>query len=291
MPTFFNPAAGLTANRIPYALGGGRLGDDAGFTFDPVGKTVTVTGALKSYNSGSLIADAIFPAVSLYSTQQPTYKGFRFGTAFTASGGNLDFQRLNTAQVSEGVVSRLDFGTGTWMFGTMTDAANGRLQLASHTTPGGGYGFYDFSLYRTGAGAARLTASLTADGGFIGSGASLTSLPAGQLTGVLPAINGAALTGLNPGQVGLGNVPNVDATNAGNIGSGTLADGRLSANVPLLSVANTFLEDIFLGNGGVGAKWIRDNAGNCILRERYGAVPVTLGDVIAVLKHHGLCPP
>jgi hypothetical protein len=132
---------------------------------------------------------------------------------------------------------------------------------------------------------------LTADGGFIGSGALLTSLPAGQLTGVLPAINGASLTGLNPGQVGLGNVPNVDATNAGNIGAGTLADARLSANIPRLNAVNTFLEDIYLGNGGVGARWIRDSAGNCILRERSGVNPATLADVIAVLKHHGLCQP
>lgn len=39
-------------------------------------------------------------------------------------------------------------------------------------------------------------------------------------------------------QVGLGNVPNIDATNATNISSGTLADARLSANIT--AQGNTF---------------------------------------------------
>jgi len=42
-------------------------------------------------------------------------------------------------------------------------------------------------------------------------------------TAKLPAVDGSALTGLTKGQVGLGNVQNVDTTNASNISSGTLA--------------------------------------------------------------------
>jgi hypothetical protein len=73
--------------------------------------------------------------------------------------------------------------------------------------------------------AAAITASGTVTGNlFSGSGASLTSLPAGNLTGALPAISGASLTSLN----------------ATNISSGSLADARLSANVPLLNAANAF---------------------------------------------------
>lgn len=54
-------------------------------------------------------------------------------------------------------------------------------------------------------------------------------------------INGYSLTSniiLNKVDIGLGNVQNVDVTNAGNITSGTLVDARLSANVTLQG--NTF---------------------------------------------------
>ena len=45
---------------------------------------------------------------------------------------------------------------------------------------------------------------------------------------------------LSKADVGLDNVPNVDASNAGNIAAGTLADARLSSNVPLKNAANTW---------------------------------------------------
>lgn len=54
-------------------------------------------------------------------------------------------------------------------------------------------------------------------------------------------INGYSLTSnitINKVDIGLGNVQNVDVTNAGNITSGTLSDARLSANVTLQG--NTF---------------------------------------------------
>jgi len=56
---------------------------------------------------------------------------------------------------------------------------------------------------------------------FSGSGASLTSLPAAQVTGTLPAISGANLT-------------NLTATNL----TGTIADARFPATLPAASAAN-----------------------------------------------------
>ncbi|OGC34296.1 hypothetical protein A2311_01190 [candidate division WOR-1 bacterium RIFOXYB2_FULL_48_7] len=55
----------------------------------------------------------------------------------------------------------------------------------------------------------------------------------------LPAVDGSSLTGLTKTQVGLGNVQNVDQTNAANITSGTLSDLRLSSNVVTSESANT----------------------------------------------------
>jgi len=50
---------------------------------------------------------------------------------------------------------------------------------------------------------------------FAGSGASLTSLPAANLTGTLPAISGASLTAINASNLGSGTVPSA------RLGSGT----------------------------------------------------------------------
>jgi len=58
------------------------------------------------------------------------------------------------------------------------------------------------------------TGNITVDRPLSGSGASLTSLPAGNLTGSLPSISGASLTSLN----------------GSNISSGTVADARISGS-------------------------------------------------------------
>lgn len=41
--------------------------------------------------------------------------------------------------------------SGAWLVGNDTNQSNGALQLATHTTAAGGVGFFDLSLYRSGA--------------------------------------------------------------------------------------------------------------------------------------------
>lgn len=101
---------------------------------------------------------------------------------------------------------------------------------------------------------------------FSGSGASLTNLPAANITGTLPAISGANLTTLN----------------ATNLSSGTVANARLSAQVPLLTNSSNQFQNgstggttlTIKGNGSNGATLqlhsggsngltlLTDNAGN-----------------------------
>ena len=71
------------------------------------------------------------------------------------------------------------------------------------------------------AGGANVVGVVTATS-FTGSGANLTSLPAGNLTGTLPAISGANLTNLD----------------ASDLASGTIPDARFPSTLPAVSGAN-----------------------------------------------------
>lgn len=64
--------------------------------------------------------------------------------------------------------------------------------------------------------------------------------------------NGSSLTGLTKSQVGLGSVANVDTSDAANITSGTLPDGRFPAILPAASGVNlTALNATNLGSGTI----------------------------------------
>lgn len=93
---------------------------------------------------------------------------------------------------------------------------------------------------------------------FAGNGASLTSLPAAELTGTLPAISGANLTALN----------------ATNIASGTLANARL--NTALGSRTFTSVQSELLTIGGVGTN------GTLVL----GAASATPTDALSISQYH-----
>jgi hypothetical protein len=335
MPTFFNPAATLTANRVPFAKGGGTLADDSSLAFDAGTKLLGLKGAFfNNGTSGRGTLGGVFPGlltdantkslalgggtdngdsagafVNLYGNANAQAGLLQLG-AGNAAGGAIDFSTGGTTGLR---LTRAGSGvSGVTLFGGASDQGNGRAQLPSHTTPSGGWGFYDFSFYRSGAGAARTGASFQADGGFVG--------------------NGALLSGLN----------------ASNLASGTVADARLSANVPLLAVANTFLDAITIQRAGTARlalsqqgvrawyvdasggnlnfsssdnnagcvfqngvtiadgkpftmggdaylgfngqeRWMYDCDGNVILKKRSATIPATLADVIAILKYHGLC--
>lgn len=93
---------------------------------------------------------------------------------------------------------------------------------------------------------------------FAGSGASLTSLPAAELSGTLPAISGANLTALN----------------ATNIASGTLANARL--NTALGGRTFSSVQSETLTVGGVATN------GTVVL----GAASVTPTDALSVSQYH-----
>ena len=87
---------------------------------------------------------------------------------------------------------------------------------------------------------------------FSGSGANLTNLPAGQLTGALPAIDGSALTGVISG-VGIN-------TAGGNVGYGvTLFDFR-GAGISTITAPVSGISTINITGGGGGGGSISTDA-------------------------------
>lgn len=93
---------------------------------------------------------------------------------------------------------------------------------------------------------------------FAGSGASLTSLPAAELSGTLPAISGVNLTNLN----------------ATNLASGTVANARLNTALGGRTFSSVQTETLTVG--GVGTN------GTVVL----GASGVTPTDVLSVSQYH-----
>ena len=139
-----------------------------------------------------------------------TFVGALTGTATTAQG------LTGTPNLSVGVVTATSFsGSGTALTGIVTSIIAGTNITVSGSTgqvtinASGGGGSSQFvttdvgihTLSNVGIGTTNPTSALTVVGvvsatSFSGSGIGLTSIPAGQLTGALPAIDGSALTGI-----------------------------------------------------------------------------------------------
>jgi len=184
--TTINPAAGLTANKVPYALSGGRLGD-SGITFDPAANgNITLlpngTGSVNTFGTRLAVrisADSgatsrgvqIIPGST---TANNTIRGWGAGGASAllvlagaSTGDGLDRAALRLSTSDNGYISAVPHGTGAFLVGTSTDSLNGRVQLASHSAYTGGYAFGTVAdgtetLFRSAAGTIRTLGTLRA---------------------------------------------------------------------------------------------------------------------------------
>ncbi len=115
---------------------------------------------------------------------------------------------------------------------------------------------------------------------FHGSGANLTSLPAGQLTGALPAISGANLTNLNIPVNSEWSFGNTGITTTKNLGINTTTVD----NYETVGAANSF-RGIYIGDGSLIFNARLDNPNGYYIgtgRNALNAGPITLGSTMTL---------
>ena len=115
---------------------------------------------------------------------------------------------------------------------------------------------------------------------FSGSGANLTSLPAGQLTGALPAISGANLTNLNIPVNSEWSFGSTGITTTKNLGINT----STVDNYETVGAANSF-RGIYIGDGSLIFNARMDNINGYYIgtgRNALNAGPVTLGSTMTL---------
>ena len=115
---------------------------------------------------------------------------------------------------------------------------------------------------------------------FSGSGANLTSLPAGQLTGALPAISGANLTNLNIPVNSEWSFGNTGITTTKNLGINTTTVD----NYETVGAANSF-RGIYIGDGSLIFNARLDNPNGYYIgtgRNALNAGPITLGSTMTL---------
>lgn len=189
----FNPAALLTANRIPYATGAGRLAD-SGITFNPAGNVTVIPAA-----TGGYFANESLSAVTNNLHVNAASVGLCTGAVLTGFGTvhqqylenalgvstlAADFGVMWTDPTSGATAADWFWRTGVnqamsgrmWLkasgnlcLGTQTDSSNGRLQLLSHSALSGGLAFgshaTEETIYRWVASGLRTGGTFTADSG------------------------------------------------------------------------------------------------------------------------------
>lgn len=159
-----NPAAGLTANKVPYALAGGRFAD-SGISYDPAANGSTTltpngTGSVRVIGAGNVNTNfGVFGVTYAFGKTDTTDRnvaaftsndgaGSHFKLLFTAKGAASHLDRIFEVKTSTegvgdyGVLSIQPVGVtkigGQTLHGTSTDSANGKSQLASHSALTGG---------------------------------------------------------------------------------------------------------------------------------------------------------
>ena len=275
-------------------LGGANItGVVTATTFSGSGASLTnlngsniASGTVAAARIGSLPASKITTG-TFDAARIPTLNQDTTGTAALAEGltGTPSISVTNVSAASSVTATKLVVNGNSTITGILTvgtsslkfDGSNNIINVGTGITINHSTGIFvggnDNNLHSAGFDVRQINAAgvVTATT-FSGSGASLTSIPGGQITGTIAAVSGANLTSLNASNLGSGTIPdarfpatlpaasaanltsipaanltgtaaaingsNITSLNASNLGSGTVPDARFPATLPAASGAN-----------------------------------------------------
>lgn len=228
-------------------------------------KNTTATGVPSIAVSGTDYAPATSGSSILYGNGSGAFSNVTISSGLTFSGGVL------SATATSGFANPMTTlgdtiyggasGTATRLAGVTTSSATGVFISTATSTGAAQVPAWSLAPTFTGTNLTALNASNITTGtltnGVLSASVTLqgntfngnSQLVQTTSAGALPALSGANLTSLN----------------ASNISSGTLADGRLSSNVPLKNAANIFTAEQSIGGSANGIQFLADDLTTSIM--------------------------
>ena len=233
---------------------------------------ITATDGTIDLLSGVSFASTV-TAPAIQSTGNLTAESINIGNNIQLGNAGVITATTFSGNLTGGAtqVTVTDESTDTLTFPLFVNASvSGGIVQTANYNPQAGSNFY----FNSSTGALSATSF---SGSFSGSGANLTNLPASQLTGALPAIDGSNLTGVEGGKF--------NGTAAGIHTTSTVGIQTANVTAPDLVGAASSMVGLYIGDGHLlFSNYLNKSGGYYISTDlnALNAGPVTLGSTMTL---------